>query len=71
MAVWGITMTPSTGEACFDISTNFDFDFDSPTFSKDDVWNETPIFLPELPDSHHVYVVRNGSGQLTVVSGHR
>ena len=70
MAVWGITITPGTGEACFDISTNFDFDFDSPTFSKDDVWNETPIVLPDLPDSHHIYVVRNCSGQLTVVSGH-
>ena len=70
MAVWGITIVPSTGDATFDISMNYDFDFDSPTFSKDDAWKETPILLPELPDPHYVFVARNNSGQLTVVSGH-
>jgi hypothetical protein len=70
LAVWGITIVPSTGEATFDISMNFDFDFDSPTFSKDDVRKETPILLPELPDPHYVVVARNSSGQLTVLSGH-
>jgi len=70
LAVWGITIVPGTGEATFDISMNFDFDFDSPTFSKDDVRKETPILLPELPDPHYVFVTRNSSGQLTVVSRH-
>ncbi|CAJ0715425.1 hypothetical protein LMG7143_03381 [Ralstonia thomasii] len=70
LAVWGVTIVPSTGEATFDISMNFDFDFDSPTFSKGDVRKETPILLPELPDPHYVFVARNSSGLLTVLSGH-
>ncbi|CAJ0792082.1 hypothetical protein [Ralstonia holmesii] len=70
LAVWGITIVPSTGEATFDISMNFDFDFDSPTFSKDDVRKETPILLPDLPDPHYVFVARSSSGLLTVLSGH-
>ncbi|OMG70611.1 hypothetical protein BW685_25495 [Burkholderia ubonensis] len=64
--VWGMTITPDLGEAWFDISRNYNFDYSSPTFFKDDCWNEEPVLLPELPDPYHVYVVRNRSGQLSV-----
>jgi len=64
--VWGIAVTPELGEASFDISRNHSFDYSSPTFFKDDYWNDEPVLLPELPDSYHVYVIRNGAGQLSV-----
>ncbi|MCA8244151.1 hypothetical protein [Burkholderia sp. AU32262] len=64
--VWGITTTPDLGEARFDISRNYNFDYLSPTFFKDDYWNEEPVLLPELPDRYHVYLIRNRSGQLSV-----
>lgn len=65
--VWGITITPVIGVVRFDISENQSFDYASPTFSKDDYWNDEPIRLPELPDRHHVYVVRDRDGSLAVV----
>jgi len=64
--VWGIVINPDLGEASFDISRNYGFDYSSPTFFKDDYWNDEPVLLPELPDPYHVYVIRNGSGQLCV-----
>jgi hypothetical protein len=64
--VWGITITPDVGVARFDISKNYSFDFTSPTFSKDDYWNDEPILLPELPDRHHVYIIRDRLGSLSV-----
>ena len=66
--VWGISITPSLGEARFDISRNFRFDFSSPTFSKDDYWSDNPVLLPDLPDPYHVYVVRDSVGGLSVAS---
>ncbi|KVX67592.1 hypothetical protein WT33_03130 [Burkholderia stagnalis] len=65
--VWGITITPDLEEARFDISRNYNFDYSSPTFFKDDYWNEEPVLLPELPDRYHLYVVRDRSGQFGVV----
>nr|WP_199047993.1 hypothetical protein [Dyella sp. ASV24] len=64
--VWGITITPDLGMARFDISENHDFDYSSPTFSKEDYWNDEPFLLPELPDTHHVYIIRDGDGVLGV-----
>jgi hypothetical protein len=64
--VWGIAVTPDLGEARFDISRNYRFDYSSPTFFKDDYWNDEPVLLPELPTPYHVYVIRNGAGQLSV-----
>jgi hypothetical protein len=66
--VWGITITPELGLAEFDISRNHSFDWSSPTFSKDDYWNDQPLSLPELPDNHHVHVARDRSGRLSVTS---
>ncbi|WP_458788934.1 hypothetical protein [Dyella jiangningensis] len=65
MDVWGITITPGLEMAWFDISRNHDFDYVSPTFSKDDCWNDEPFLLPAFPDRHHVYVVRFRDGSLS------
>lgn len=66
--VWGITITPELGFARFDISKNHSFDYSSPTFLKDDYWGDEPFLLPELPNTHHVYVVRDAGGALRVES---
>lgn len=62
--VWGITITPSDGIACFTCSRNRDFDFDSPASARDD-WRDEPFHLPNLPDDHIVYVYRDSSGCLS------
>ncbi|PMQ05709.1 hypothetical protein DyAD56_07930 [Dyella sp. AD56] len=64
--VWGITITPGLGVARFDISRNYGFDYASLTFSKEDYWNDEPFFLPELPEKHHVYIIRDRHGLLSV-----
>ena len=64
--VWGVTITPDLGTARFDISQNYSFDYSSPTFSKEDYWNDEPFLLPELPEKHHVYIIRDREGVLSV-----
>lgn len=64
--VWGITITDELSEVVFDISRNHCFDYASPTFSKDDCWDDEPMLLPDLPDMHHVYIVRGKTGQLSL-----
>ena len=64
--VWGITITPDFGMAKFDIAENHSFDYSSPTFAKDDYLNIEPFLLPRLPDRHHVFVVRDSRGVLSV-----
>lgn len=64
--VWGITITDELGEVEFCISRNHDFDYGSPTFSKEDYWDDEPMLLPDLPDMHFVSIVRDKTGQLSV-----
>ena len=62
--VWGTTITPSEGVACFTCSRNHDFDFDSLTSAKDH-WRHEPFHLPDLPEGHFVFVYRDSSGRLS------
>lgn len=66
--VWGITITTDLEVARFYLSENHDFDYSSPTYSKDDYWDNEPFLLPTLPDRHHVYVIREADGRLHVES---
>ncbi|WP_284319036.1 hypothetical protein [Dyella acidisoli] len=65
--VWGITITTDDDTILFYVSRNHGFDFSSPTFAKDDYWNDEPLHLPDVPDDHGVHVYRDGSGALFAV----
>lgn len=66
--VWGITISSGDETLRFHVSRNHDFDFSSPTYAKDDDWDDQPIHLPDIPDRHFVDVYRDGSGVLFATS---
>jgi hypothetical protein len=64
--VWGVTLNPEDGSASYEVSRNHDFDFDVSIFEPDDVLEEQPLQLPDVPENHFVIVDRNSSGLLHV-----
>ena len=66
MDIWGIRLMLDDGMSLYDVSINWDFDFTTPTFKKDDFSEEEPIYLPILDDNHHVMVERAEAGALRI-----